>query len=72
VLRPAAFDERGDAHGLAVSRYRAKPIPAVATVAGDRLAVRLSEAAPVVSPGQLLVFYDRSGDDVVCSGIIEG
>ena len=71
VLRPAAFDG-GTARGLAVCRYRAKPIPATATIAGDRLHIDLAEPTPIVSPGQLLVLYDAGGDDVVASGIIEG
>jgi tRNA-specific 2-thiouridylase len=72
VLRPELFDGAGEAPGLAVCRYRSKPVPATATVSGDRLRVKLDEAVSVVSPGQLLVLYDRCGDDVVASGIIEG
>jgi len=71
VLRPGAFDSAGRAVGLAVCRYRAKPIPASAVIDGDRLAVTLDESAPVVSPGQLLVLYDAGFDDVIASGIIE-
>ena len=69
VLRPDAI---GGARALlAVCRYRSKPILADASLAGDRLFVRLHEPAQVVSPGQLLVLYDADGDEVVASGIIE-
>ena len=71
VLRREHFARDGTAQGLAVCRYRAKPIAADARVAADRLFVRLHEPAPVISPGQLLVLYDRSGDEVLASGIIE-
>lgn len=72
VLRRDAFEHAGDRDGLlAVCRYRSKPIAAVASLVGDRLTVRLREAAHVVSPGQLLVLYDATGDEVVASGVIE-
>lgn len=71
VLRPEYFADGGSAHGLAMCRYRSKPIPAIASVSNDRLDVHLGEPAPVVSPGQLLVLYDPAGDEVVASGIIE-
>jgi tRNA-specific 2-thiouridylase len=57
--------------GLAVTRYRAKPVPATATVSGDRMHVRLNEPVAMVSPGQLLVLYDDDGEEVLASGIIE-
>jgi tRNA-uridine 2-sulfurtransferase len=71
ILRPELFAGGIAAEGLAMCRYRSKPIPASATASGDRLYVRLSEAANIVSPGQLLVLYDPSGDEVIASGIIE-
>jgi len=71
LLQPAAF-VRGEAAGVAMCRYRSKPIPASASIVGDgRLVVRLSEPANIVSPGQLLVLYDVSGEEVLASGIIE-
>jgi tRNA-uridine 2-sulfurtransferase len=71
LLQPAAF-VRGEAVGVAMCRYRSKPIPATASIVGDgRLVVRLSEPASIVSPGQLLVLYDVSGEEVLASGIIE-
>jgi tRNA-specific 2-thiouridylase len=70
LIRPESFAD-GSARGLAVCRYRSRPVPALATVSGDELLVRLDEPVPVVSPGQLLVFYDLGGDEVLASGIIE-
>lgn len=71
VLRDAAF-ERGVARGLAVCRYRAKPVPAAARLAPpDRLVVELDEPVPIASPGQLLVLYDAANEEVLASGIIE-
>jgi len=72
VLRHQLFESASRNGGLlAVCRYRSKPIVADASLDGDRLVVRLREPAAVVSPGQLLVLYDASGDEVVASGIIE-
>lgn len=71
VLRAEHFDAGGAAEGLAVCRYRSKPIAAVATLDGDSLRVRLREPVPVASPGQLLVMYDPRGEEVIASGIIE-
>lgn len=71
VLRPHAFSG-GRAAGVAVCRYRSKPVPAVAFLSGDRLRVALEEPVSLVSPGQLLVLYDTSGEEVLASGIIEG
>lgn len=70
VMRPGAF-AAGAARGLAVCRYRSKPVRATSTVAGDRLDVALDEPVPVVSPGQLLVLYDLDDDEVLASGIID-
>ena len=72
VLRSDRFDANGVADGVAVCRYRAAPVPARAVVSGDRMRISLEEPVPVVSPGQLLVFYDESGEEVVASGITEG
>ena len=72
VLRPELFERALRVDGLlAVCRYRSKPLAANASLEGGRLVVRLREPAPVVSPGQLLVLYDTTGDEVVASGIIE-
>jgi len=56
---------------MAVCRYRSRAIPARARAADGRLSVRFSQPVPVASPGQLLVFYDESAEEVLASGIIE-
>jgi len=71
VLRRDRFVD-GSCRGVAVCRYRSKPVSAVATISGDGLDVRLLEPVPVLSPGQLLVMYDGGGDEVLASAIIEG
>jgi len=70
IIRPAAFED-GSARGLAVCRYRSKPVRATARVAGSRLVVNLAEPVSVVSPGQLLAIYDAADEEVIASGIIE-
>ena len=71
VIQPSAFSRGGIATGLAVCRYRSKPIRATARLAGDRLLVTLAEPASVLSPGQLLVLYDAVDEEVIASGVIE-
>jgi tRNA-specific 2-thiouridylase len=71
VLRADRLARGMPASGLAVTRYRAKPVSAIATVSGDRMHVRLNEPVAMVSPGQLLVLYDDDGEEVLASGIIE-
>lgn len=71
LLRPELQDRDGSIDGLAVCRYRSQPIPARAYLSADRLRVTLAQPASVVSPGQLLVLYDTTGEEVVASGIIE-
>lgn len=70
VIQSAAFDD-GVAAGLAVCRYRSKPTRATARLSADRLLVSFAEPVSVVSPGQLLVLYDTSDEEVIASGIIE-
>jgi tRNA-specific 2-thiouridylase len=72
VLRADRFASNGSATGLAACRYRAALLPARATIVGDSMRVHLDEPVAVVSPGQLLVLYDDTGDEVIASGIIEG
>lgn len=55
----------------AAVRYRARPVPARITPAGEgRAEVRFLEGRPVVSPGQSAVLYD--GDTVLGGGVIDG
>jgi tRNA-uridine 2-sulfurtransferase len=70
VIRSDAFVD-GVASGLAVCRYRSKPVRATARIAGERLLVSLAQPASVVSPGQLLVLYDAADEEVIASGVIE-
>jgi tRNA-uridine 2-sulfurtransferase len=70
VVRPALLDGEGCVRGLAVCRYRGKPIPALARFDDDMLSVSLDEPVPIASPGQLLAFYDVTGEEVIGSGII--
>ncbi|HZV79913.1 MAG TPA: tRNA 2-thiouridine(34) synthase MnmA [Candidatus Binatus sp.] len=71
VIDARAFAS-GAARGLAVCRYRAAPVPATARLAsGGRLFVQFDQPVSVVSPGQLLAFYDNDDREVLASGIIE-
>jgi tRNA-uridine 2-sulfurtransferase len=72
ALRPELFENETPVGGLAVCRYRSKPVNAVATLSAGRLYVRMSEPVFSATPGQLLVLYDDTGDEVLASGIIEG
>ena len=71
VLRPERFDAGGEARGLAVCRYRSRPVGAWARIDAGALDVRFDAPVSVVSPGQLLVLYDTADDEVIASGIIE-
>lgn len=71
VIRRDVFKD-GACEGLAMCRYRAHALPARVRRDGENgLQVELGEALPVVTPGQLMVLYDRDGDEVLLSGIIE-
>jgi tRNA-specific 2-thiouridylase len=70
VVRADRLDRVGETRGMAVCRYRGKPIPGCARFDGDKLFVELDEPVPIASPGQLLAFYDASGEEVIGSGII--
>ena len=70
VLRPEHFAD-GCASGVAVCRYRSRPVPADVVLRGDRLEVCFGSPVSVVSPGQLLVLYDADDREVIASGIID-
>jgi len=70
VLRPEHF-RTGTARGLAVCRYRSRGISATARLDGDALIVDFDEPVPTLAPGQLLVLYDETDDEVLASGVIE-
>ncbi|MDQ2818443.1 MAG: tRNA 2-thiouridine(34) synthase MnmA [Candidatus Eremiobacteraeota bacterium] len=72
LLRPELFAGGRPVCGVAACRYRAKPIAATATaLSRTTLEVRFAAPVPFVSPGQLLVLYDQSDDEVLASGTIE-
>jgi tRNA-specific 2-thiouridylase len=71
VIDARAFAS-GAARGLAVCRYRGAPVPATArVVSGGQLFVQFDQPVSVVSPGQLLAFYDSDDREVLASGVIE-
>lgn len=51
------------------TRYRAQPVPAVASVTGSGITVVFDEPVPVVAPGQAVVCYQRNR--VVAGGVAE-
>ncbi len=72
LIRSEHFAGGRTVHGLAMSRYRSKLAPATVTWDGaERLNVGFEEPVAVLTPGQLLVLYDRTGEEVLASGIIE-
>src|SRR5271165_662626 len=70
VIAPDTFAS-GGARGVAVCRYRSAPVSATAHLSGGAMVVELDEPVSIVSPGQLLVLYDPSDEEVLASGIIE-
>jgi tRNA-specific 2-thiouridylase len=70
VIRPDLFDG-GWVEGLAVPRYHSPGVSARARAANGRLEVEFEEGVPLLTPGQLLVLYDRADREVLASGIIE-
>lgn len=55
---------------LAMVRYRAAPVPALATVNGDTLALEFEMPLRAVSPGQLVALFDRGGQEVLGAATI--
>lgn len=71
LIRPDLF-AHGWVDGLAVPRYHSPGVPARARIASNgRLLVEFEEDVPLLTPGQLLVLYDRDDAEVLASGIIE-
>jgi tRNA-uridine 2-sulfurtransferase len=70
LIRPERFTG-GRARVLAMTRYRAKLVPATATLLGDD-ALRLEFDAPhrAVSPGQLVALFDDDGTEVIGAATI--
>jgi tRNA U34 2-thiouridine synthase MnmA/TrmU len=55
-----------------MTRYRAQPADATATLLGDgRLALAFDEAQRAVTPGQLVALLEPGGDEVLAAATIE-
>jgi tRNA-specific 2-thiouridylase len=70
LIRPERFAE-GAADVVAMTRYRARPASARATLGADG-SLRLAFAEPqrAVSPGQLVALLDLTGDEVLAAATI--
>jgi tRNA-specific 2-thiouridylase len=69
VIRPERF-ATAQAPVLAMVRYRATPVPALATIEGDTLRLEFERPLRAVSPGQLVALFDRGGDEVLAAATI--
>ncbi|MDQ6768053.1 MAG: tRNA 2-thiouridine(34) synthase MnmA [Candidatus Eremiobacteraeota bacterium] len=70
IIRSERF-AGGVAPGLAVCRYRSRGVPARARAIAAGLSVDFDEPVSLLTPGQLLVLYDETDQEVLASGIIE-
>jgi tRNA-uridine 2-sulfurtransferase len=68
LIRPERFASECDV--LAMVRYRAKPAPARARIAGDRLELRFERPMRAVAPGQLVALFDLDGNEVLGAATI--
>lgn len=69
LIRPERFAEHRTPV-LAMVRYRATPVPALATVVGDSLELEFEQPQRAVSPGQLVALFDRSSEEVLGAATI--
>lgn len=70
VIRPERFTG-GRARVLAMTRYRAKLVPATATLTGDdMLHLQFDEPHRAVTPGQLVALFDEDGIEVIGAATI--
>jgi tRNA-specific 2-thiouridylase len=69
LVRPERFAEQST-QVRAMIRYRAEPVPARATIRGDRLELRFERPQRAVAPGQLLALFDESADEVLGAATI--
>ncbi len=69
VIRPEYFSEPRSPV-LAMVRYRAKPVPALATVRESTLDLQFEEPLKAISPGQLVAMFDRDGEEVLGAATI--
>jgi tRNA-specific 2-thiouridylase len=70
LIRPERFTG-GRARVLAMTRYRAKLVPATATLHGDdTLHLAFDEPHRAVTPGQLVALFDEDGSEVIGAATI--
>ena len=69
LIRPERFI-RDRAPVLAMVRYRAAPVPALASLHGETLELEFEEPLRAVSPGQLVALFDREGEEVLGAATI--
>jgi len=70
LIRPERFSD-SPVRVLAMTRYRAKLEPALATVNGDNLRLQFESPQKAVSPGQLVALFDLGGKEVLGAATIE-
>lgn len=69
LIRPQLFERSLDV--LAMIRYRAQPVPAVASIQNDgRLRLRFEQRQRAVTPGQLVALLARDGEEVLAGATI--
>ncbi len=69
LIRPERFAE-DRTPVLAMVRYRATPVSALASVRGETLQLEFDEPLRAVSPGQLVALFDRGGEEVLGAATI--
>ncbi len=69
LIRPERMAQPG-ARVLAMTRYRARPAAALATVDGDRLRLAFAEPQRAAAPGQLVALFDEASGEVLGAGTI--
>jgi tRNA-specific 2-thiouridylase len=69
LIRPDRFKEPRTPV-LAMVRYRATPVPALASVEGTSLRLEFEQPVKAVSPGQLVALFDRDGEEVLGAATI--
>lgn len=69
LVRPERFTQT-QTPVLAMVRYRATPMAAMATVQGDTLELRFERPIRAVSPGQLVALFDCDGEEVLGAATI--
>jgi tRNA-specific 2-thiouridylase len=69
LIRPERFAADGTPV-LAMVRYRATPVAALATLRAETLELQFEEPLRAVSPGQLVALFDRDGEEVLGAATI--